>query len=187
MMAAYERSTLTHRDLTFTVAKHYDTDHEAPWSACDGYGVVLERTRHSADAPDEARELNSDYLYDWHASLDRAREEQWGLGEERLAALTAKLTRPPTQEEITAEAVRLDYEYLRAWCRDEWHYCGIVVKLQGSPIERSLWGIESNDEAYHNEVARKLADEIISDAPSEINSEIERLQRLAASIPQEEV
>lgn len=188
-MRAYDTATLNYRGLTFTVAKHYDEDHQAPWIEHDGHGIVLERKRH-VDDPDEARELNSDYLYDWRASLDRAREEGWGLGPKELAKLRAEYTeydgRELPQELITQRAVRNDYEYLRAWCRDEWHYCGIVVKLDGAPVEHSLWGIESDDEAYHNEVARELADEIISEAPSAINSEIERLQRLAATLPQEE-
>jgi hypothetical protein len=55
--------------------------------------------------------------------------------------------------------------YLRSWCSNEWHYCGIEVfpltedgdELRSKSV--SLWGIESNATDYHKEVIQELLSE----------------------------
>ena len=72
--------------------------------------------------------------------------------------------KPLTTGEIRAEAVRLDFEFLRGWCTDKWHYCGVAVRAvdadgepMGDEFEHALWGIESNDSDGIREVAEELA------------------------------
>lgn len=186
-MPAYDSSTLNYRGLTFTVAKHYDETMQAPWEEHDSHGIVTDWIN-SGDAPEDARELNRDRTrvryYDLAASLERARADQWGLTDTDRAALALTLGRELTAEDVTAEAVRKDYEHLRAWCRDEWHYMGVVVTLRGTHISRSLWGIESTEHDYHEEVARELADEIIASAGKELRAERKRLAELQAKLTQ---
>ena len=186
-------STFTHKGHTFTVKHVHDSYHEPPWESGDGYGIVTDwinyRADEAADYKDESkyRALNHDHgsvrYYDWQASLDKAREEQWGLTDADKAKLAARIGHEPTAEEVTAEAVRKDYEFLRGWCQDEWSYVGVVVALQGTDYEQSLWGIESNADAYLAETARELADAILDDAPAQIDADVARLQALRASLP----
>lgn len=133
-------------------------------------------------------------LYDWAGTMKKARAEGWGLGDDARAALVERIagrdalaaaraegvarpfdrvpellprfTREPTRGEIVAEAVRLDFERLRAWANDEWHYVGVIVELldvEGDETgeDESLWAIESDSPDYHAEVARELADQLI--------------------------
>ena len=186
-MPAYDSSTLTYRGLTFTVAKHYDETMQAPWIEHDGHGIVTDWIDDPHD--DNFRQLSyfDSYrcrYYDWTASFDRARADEWGLGDADRAALALTLGREPTAEDVIAEAVRKDYEYLRAWCCNEWYYMGVVVTLQGTNISRSLWGIESSEDAYHDEVARELADEIIGNAGKELEAEVQRVTELQAKVQQ---
>lgn len=63
-------------------------------------------------------------------------------------------------------AAQADFERLRAWCNDDWHYVGVVVEMLDDDNEvldsESLWGIESDAGAYLDDTARELADEILS-------------------------
>jgi len=78
--------------------------------------------------------------------------------------------KPLTRGEITAEAVRLDYEYLRRWCNDDWRYVGVIVthlpdNMDDDEVEIdyrfALWGIESDADDYIEETAHELIDECI--------------------------
>lgn len=57
-----------------------------------------------------------------------------------------------------------DYEYIRQWCNDEWHYVCVIVELlddggNETGIYEYLFGVE--DTAWQ-EVANELASEIIA-------------------------
>jgi hypothetical protein len=70
--------------------------------------------------------------------------------------------------------VRREFECLRQWCNDLWHYCGIVVtRLGGDPdqidmiptdYDYTLWGIEDDDYRYHEAVALELMSEAANGA-----------------------
>lgn len=74
-----------------------------------------------------------------------------------------------TAKQYAAEAARRDYEYLRKWCNDDWHYVGVVVTVfdgAGDEVDsQSLWGIECGDIGgsdcceYLSEVANELLEE----------------------------
>ncbi|WP_217468778.1 hypothetical protein, partial [Staphylococcus aureus] len=56
-----------------------------------------------------------------------------------------------SKRQQAAKAARADFEYLRAWCQDEWYWVGIIVTLldedgNKTDIRDSLWGMASNDE-----------------------------------------
>lgn len=165
--------TFERNGLTFRFAIEHDGDHGAPWDEEEGHGPVSEwRSYDSTDMGKRTGEwlLNSDgrfraRFYDAREAQRIALRDGWGIGSEERAALAARLKREPTNREIAAEAVRRDYERLRAWCNDEWSYVGVVVTLldvEGDATDESnsIWGIESDAGDYLTEVAHDLADEI---------------------------
>ena len=71
----------------------------------------------------------------------------------------------PTKRQIVEAAVALNYEMMRSWCNDEWHYVGVVVTLMDPDMfevdSRSLWGIPDNDADYLKEVRDELCEELL--------------------------
>jgi hypothetical protein len=156
---------VTLNGLRFSVELVHDADMGPPWKEHDGHGVVSEWTAR-AKRPGERVLSRSDsgrlWLYDVQASMERARAEGWGICGERRAEWEARIGRALTPGMIAAAAVDEDFKRLRAWCREEWTWCGVIVTLldvDGKPtgLCESLWGIESDGPEYHNEVARDLA------------------------------
>jgi hypothetical protein len=151
----YEGQTFTHRGLEFRVTFPYDADHGAPWEEHDGHGVVSDWTTRDK-APGE-RILIEDHgsrrYYDIQASLAIAIKD----------GRDAKPYKTGTKRQQAARAVDADYAYLRAWCHDEWHYCGVVVTRTDTGEAQSLWGIEDSETAYLTEVAYELAEDLIDD------------------------
>jgi hypothetical protein len=154
-------NTIELNGLKFSVEIVYDEDAEAPWSREDGHGPVSDWTQRDK-MPGErtlARRLYTSLqyrYYDFAEAVKIAKRDGWGVKDE--TGLTAN--------QIATRAVELDYQRLKAWCEDEWHYVGVVVRLldtEGNTVwheHASLWGIESDDEKYHDQVARELAEEI---------------------------
>lgn len=166
-MTALDSFDFEHAGRNYTAEIHHDADHGAPWEEEDGHGPVTDWTR-DAKAPGQ-RLLYQDRhgagrFYDWQEAMKIARRDGWGLGDAERAALAAELGREPTRGEITAEAVRRDFEHLRDWCNGDWFWCGVVVRRAGACCccgdSESLWGIESNSGDYLQEVARELAAEL---------------------------
>lgn len=133
---------------------HYDECSGAPWEENDGHGLVSGWERR-AKRPGELV-LNDDgrgnkRFYDWQESVKIARRDGWCCWR--------------NGEELN-EAVRRDYEYLRAWCNDEWYYVGVVVfplTVDGDELRsksQSIWGIGSTDTDYIKDTAQELAREI---------------------------
>lgn len=160
--------------LTFAVAIEHDCDYGAPWDEEYGHGVISdwERRERTTDgyvkAPHE-RILCDDRghvrVYDMRATMRKARAEGWGLCPDDLARLAKRLGRDPRKGDILAAAVDQDFERMRGWCNDLWHYVGVVVTLQDvdgndTHVSESLWGIESDSDDYLESVAKDLAAEI---------------------------
>lgn len=142
------------------VSWFYDEDAGLPWERSDGHGPVSDWTARPK-RPGE-RILAEDIVgvrryYDWQAAMQQAKREGWGAPDNRP---------PDTQSPIEA-AVQADFTYLRDWCLDRWHYCGIQVRLlreDGTPTAHtaSRWGIEDGLEsspAYHAEIIAELAEQ----------------------------
>jgi hypothetical protein len=128
------------------------------------------------------RGRNTRRFYDWAATMALAAREGWGMGAEGLAALTARIGRVPTAEEITTAVVEQDYQYLNRWCNDEWSFVGVVVVEPITGLRAALWGIESDQEAYHAEVAKELADQILNEDLGERYQDIERIAAQAGIV-----
>jgi hypothetical protein len=139
------------QDLTFKVEFTDDTGAGAPWGNSDGHGVVSEWTTR----PKRAGELllnqdrNSKRYYDFAEACRTALREGWDMA---------------TNKEQAAKAARADYEFLRAWCTDQWRYVIIDVTLldeEGEPTEvrDALCGVETFND-YHETQARTMVDDL---------------------------
>lgn len=127
--------------LTITATIEYDSDHGTPWDECDGHGPVSEWTRR-AKRPGEfmlCRDRDSFRYHDFQEACRIARRDGWN-------ARPYDTIETPRQR--AARAAMADYQFLRAWCNDEWFWCGIVVTVTHTEsghelASESLWGIES--------------------------------------------
>lgn len=174
----FDGDTFQRGGLNFKVRIEHDQDHSAPWIEHDGHGPVRETGyRNSAGhVPKRAGERvlykayrhGTSYLYDWTEATRIAHRDGWGLAPEKLAALEAKLGRSATDGEVKAESVQLDFEYLRGWLNDEWHYVWVSVQNMNGAGFASLGGIESIDDSYITEVVHELADQIIDTHEHEV-------------------
>jgi hypothetical protein len=148
---------------TYTVTTEYDDCMGAPWEEHDGLGIVSDwvtRDKHAGEWI-LSSDHNSKRFYDYAGTMKKARAECWGLGPDRIAALTERTGRVPTKGEIVAEAVRFDFEYLRGWCDNSWYW--VFVAVTGPDGEReTVGGFDSEDDAGHAEYAADLAAQLDS-------------------------
>ena len=174
--SAGDEITATTEDGHILTARIESDDfHGAPWDESDCHGEVSEWTSRKK-APGELV-LHSDHgnyrYYDFAGACEIARRDGWGarLPDDLIppqfssvyfgtddARIVAEWWRDRGNEEnakrchiskreIAARAARADFEFLRKWCTDQWHYVGIVVTLDDDD-EQSLWGIECGDTGY---------------------------------------
>ena len=122
-----------------------------PWKEHDGHGNVTEWV--TRDKRPGERLLCSDRsqkrFYDYQGAIEKARAEGWDA--------------PPystgTKGEQAVRAVNADFELLRAWCNDEWYWCGVIVTVCKNGVTigtDSLWGIESCGD-YWQEIGTDMA------------------------------
>jgi hypothetical protein len=140
-----------------------DADAPAPWDNEDGHGPVSGWERRSK-RPGEMI-LNSDRgshrFYDFQEAIKIARRDDWNS--------CNVATKDATKGQLRTDAVYADFERLRAWCRDEWRYVGVIVTpLSDNPEQDdetptdyayAVWGIESDCSDYIKETALELAGE----------------------------
>ena len=156
-MTTYNTDTRQAHGKEWTIEWVYDQDHEAPWLECDGHGPVSDWECRDK-RPGELilnEDRGSKRFYDFAEAVKIARRDGWNTAPYNWDTKGAQ----------AAAAAYADFEYLRAWCNDEWHYCGIVVTLNdgGDDISASLWGIESNGTEYHEEVIEELMRQCLHD------------------------
>lgn len=155
----YDGQEFSHNGHRFKVTFPYDDDAGMPWKNQDLIGSVSDWTR-SAKQPGEmvlCSDRGKSRKYDFQAAMQAYRRvlrdypDDSGLtvGQRAYAAVIA------------------EFEYLRRWCNDQWHYVGCAVELLDDDGDsmgetESLWGIESDSGNYLEEVAHELAAEIIA-------------------------
>jgi hypothetical protein len=150
---------LTIEGFKVTARVEQDDIAQAPWEREEGHGPVSEWT--SREKKEGERVLCNDRYhfryYDFDAAVKQAKEELWGECRDINK----------NKEVIAIKAVEADFKRLKDWCNDEWMYIGIVVTVSKAGIElgsRSLWGIESDSNDYHIEVANELLNEVMNEA-----------------------
>lgn len=163
-----EGETFYVAELPFRFTTEWDDSGDTPWERSDGHGPVSKPRRfyHGEEnkAPGEVR-LYDDRgyarYYDFAEATRIAKRDGWGLCDAELAKLETRLGRKPTRKQIVREAVQRDYDFLRGWCNDDWHYVGVVVTRMDTGEEESLWGIESDAEDYIRQTAEELAGQLV--------------------------
>ena len=127
-----------------------DQDYNPPWIENDGHGPVTEWTRRDK-RPGEiilCQDSGVKRYYDFQAAVKQAKRESWGI-----AGRTFK-----TRGEQAAAAAMVDYQYLRGYCKGDWHYIGVIIEDGEDNV--SLWGIESNAYDYIDTVIEELKKEL---------------------------
>ncbi|MBD8679258.1 hypothetical protein [Sphingomonas sp. CFBP 13720] len=160
-----------------TATIHSDDDTTPPWERQDGNGPVSDWRRRDwagryEKAPGELmlhEDRNRDArFYDFAEACRMARRDGWGVAGGKRDGETAR--------QCAARAAMADFERLRAWCRDDWQYVGVVVTVSCNGIKltdsylHALWGIESDAGDYLTETANEFIDDAISDARATIAS-----------------
>lgn len=164
--------TFGHRGRTFKIGITSDDSSRAPWKDYDGHGIVSERKYHPFGCGSKPPKGPGERILYWDAgyyqtynvaeTLKIARRDGWSCGEPSHTHTTAR--------ERAACAVGQNFEYLRAWCENEWFYAVIRVSLldeDGNEIDEPeyLGGVEYGlNECYPHvyEEAISLADEIMA-------------------------
>ena len=167
--------TIERDGYMFRVEHEYDHDAGCPWEREDGHGSVRHAKANYTGHPDkrpgelvlDGEFLRGGYVYDFADACEQARRDNWGSYGWQGAG------EGMTRRQFAAEQARNDYERLRAWCKDEWYYVGVIVTLldiegNATDAQQSLWGIESDSEGYLGEVATQLANDCINDVQSRL-------------------
>ena len=145
----------------------YDQFSEAPWEDSCCHGPVTDWVRRDKHAGERVlcSDSYSKRYYDFAEAMKIAKRDGWGLNPDEMAKLTIKLGHAPTKGQIIEAAVEHDFQYLKDWCDDKWHYIGVVVTLYNEDDEeqdeRSLWRVEDHGD-YYQTIASELADELIA-------------------------
>lgn len=172
MSNTYSKTDFTHNGYSFRMELQYDHDMGPPWEEHDGHGDV-EGVTSPSGRPEKRggqrvmyRSGRACWLYDWQGAIAMAKAEGWGLRDEAHAELAARLGREPTKGEVTAAAVEADFQHLRGWLNDGWHWtCLRVVLLDVNGDEVNddyLGGFESSmdDDEFLAE-ARAMAENLL--------------------------
>lgn len=168
--------TFTHLGYQFRVTARHDDAAEAPWDGEDGHGPVSGWA--ARDKRPGERVLCQSHgprrYYDIEGATALAKKDDWGLSVPKLRALAAELGREPTRGEVAAAAVEADYDYLKAWCDNQWEYVVAHVELldvDGAPVDdfdEYLGGVQagySDEDAYHAELVHDMANAVIARLP----------------------
>jgi hypothetical protein len=137
MSYSIEKIVEQHNGKTITVNWYHDEDASEPWKEDEGHGPVSEWT--SRDKRPGERVLVTDRgasrYYDFQAAVKQAKSEGWDAPPYHVG----------TNGDRAQRAVEADFEYLRRWYNDEWHWCYSVVKVSDSSYEEVCGGYSSDD------------------------------------------
>ena len=158
MKRFYDGEVFEQEGKQFRVDYRFDESADAPWERGDMLGEVSDWT--TRDKGPGERVLNTDRsskrYYDFAGAVKNAKEQ--GADAEPFTG---------TAGERAARAAEAEYEYLRRWCNDQWHYVGVIVTLlddegEDTSYDESVWGIEDDSLEYLAETAEELAGEILA-------------------------
>lgn len=139
------------KDHRIEISIHHDTDMGPPWTEHDGHGEVTEWERRDK-RPGELI-LHTDgrdkRFYDYAATMIIAKRDGWGISEKAQKEFVSKHGRQPTKGEVCHLSVMHDFEYLKRWCNDEWHWLGYTTEIITPEDERidgdSCWGFDEQE------------------------------------------
>lgn len=138
-----------YRGCSYYVRVEPDHDLGPPWAEHDGHGPVSDWKRKEEKRPGQVvlhRDRDSYRFYDWEAAVKLAKRDCWGLDDEAKAELALRLRKPVewlTRGETIVAAVQRDFDYLQAWCKDEWQWQWFAVTVydeEGELLGKSSLG-----------------------------------------------
>lgn len=112
----------------------------------------------------------------WHDDINAAYAELYELHRATF----------PSAKAYAAAAARRDFEVLKAWCNDEWTYCGVAVQAFAgdTPLtgkyDHALWGIEMNYPNSGNAYLSEVANELLGDCETAARERLAELAAMAA-------
>lgn len=141
---------------SFSVELRHDEDMGPPWKEHDGHGPVSDWRPKNSKRPGErvlAEERGSALFYDFAEAVRIARRDGWGASGDEGMRAGAK----------AAHAAEADFRRLRAWCRGDWMWIWIDVRLwrDGKELQRATCGGVESDSDYWREVAADLLSECL--------------------------
>lgn len=183
MSTYHDGSTFTRNGLQFRARIEYDDSTDAPWIEYDGHGPVTDWTRRNK-RPGELilnSERGAHRFYDMAEAVKIAKRDGWGHG----APVPGE-----TAGQKAARAALADFEYLRGWCRNDWHFAMVSVGLimDGNTVASShyIGGIESTDAETIAERIEELADTLATEAADQLRARAatlaEQAQRITAAV-----
>lgn len=136
-MTPYHTVTREHAGHTITLSWHYDPFMGPPWEEHDGHGPVSEWTRRDKWAGELVlcEDRSRKRFYDYAGACRIALRDGW----DSLPYNTGQ----ETKRQQAAKAARADFEHLRQWCNNQWHWSCYTVEIDGFDYNKSCWGIES--------------------------------------------
>jgi len=169
------KEIITPKGNTFKVEYFYDDMNETPWGWSDGHGEVSGWTSQDKK-PGEVilcADGRSKRFYDMQGAIKTARVEGWSC---------EGVLPTDTKGQKAVKAAQNDFEYLKAWCSNDWWYCCLHVVMVGpegveiDDYDDYLSGIEDgyyrgmND--YSLEAAAEMAREIENRYLEDLNREL---------------
>jgi hypothetical protein len=135
----------------------HDSDTGAPWEAHEGHGPVSDWVGRDKRPGELVLSKDGNYTryYNFQQACRIARKDGWN-------------TKPyafNTRRIQAAAAAYADYLHLKAWCDDNWWWCGIQVSLLRDTGESAaVWAIEDaldgSAERYHEDIIRELIKDV---------------------------
>ena len=165
-----ETITTEVRGYTVTARIERDDDYTPPWEECDGHGPVSGWATRDKKPGERVliRDGRSRRYYDFQEAVAIARRDGWD----------APPFKEGTKGQQAVRAVEADFQSLKAWCNNDWWYCGIVLSVErdGEEVDdhfSSVWRIEANhpngdSNGYLTDTANELLNEFFRSAESRI-------------------
>lgn len=169
---------IEHEGFTLRATMYHDPDMGPPWEEHDGHGPVSDWTGRPKRPGERvlARDRDNYRYYDFQAAMAQSRAEGWG-GPYPYRTLGI----------ACVAAVEADFRSLKAWCNDEWHWCGVAVTVWKDDTcltgeyEHAVWGIEAN----HPDSDNRYLSEVASDqAAAALKAARAKVQAIAGAAPE---
>lgn len=142
--------------LTARVTIECDQGSGPPWKESDGHGPVSDWTTRDKRPGERVlcEDRHSKRFYDWATAIKEAKRDGWD----------APPYKTGTKGEQAERAVEADFQFLKDWCDDRWHYVVVCVELFDADGNESgsdsLCGVEDNN-GYDREQAAEMLNNLL--------------------------
>jgi hypothetical protein len=156
--------------------RYYDFQAAVALARSESWGFLPGKLETTRSGPEWVARVISEAPGKWGCVLFEARAIDINAA---VRAVYRMHRQTMTARQYAAGAAMLDFDFLRRFCNDDWHYVGVVVTLldhEGEDVDdRSIWGFDSDSRDYLTDTAHELADELAD----------EHAETLAAAIAEE--